>query len=227
MWNGDGKPVLWTFRLEFFKEFMRDHPDCVLGQEEEYWQIFDCYEVDPAEELDCWYCDECKSLAVFAKNDSIRYDYLRMENIPDIDLSEVRGWVEYVAYRNKVFIDFMDYSEGLSPLEALEKFPTQFHCYLSPDKKMFYVFDDNGRVRFGYYLVRKIVWAKDKMELRVRPGKYAFTKDGRRFYIAAVLEAGKSYLGVNPDEKNAVAEKINHSDINSIADEICKGVIVE
>ena len=31
MWNGDGKPVVYAFRVDFFRNFMKVHPDAVLG----------------------------------------------------------------------------------------------------------------------------------------------------------------------------------------------------
>ncbi|MBE5851170.1 MAG: hypothetical protein E7298_13725 [Lachnospiraceae bacterium] len=32
MWNGDGKPVVWAFRVGFFRDFMKTHPDCRLAE---------------------------------------------------------------------------------------------------------------------------------------------------------------------------------------------------
>jgi len=64
MWDGDGKPIVWTFRVGFIRDFMKAHPDCKLDRESEYWQMYDCVDDVPGEDLDCWYCDECKGLVV-------------------------------------------------------------------------------------------------------------------------------------------------------------------
>jgi len=37
MWNGDGKPVVWAFRVGYFRDFMKRHPDCKLDEDSEYW----------------------------------------------------------------------------------------------------------------------------------------------------------------------------------------------
>lgn len=42
MWNGDGKPIVRAFRLDFFRDFMKEHPDCKLGANGEYWRC--CYQ---------------------------------------------------------------------------------------------------------------------------------------------------------------------------------------
>ena len=57
MWDGDGKPIVWAFRVGFIRDFMKAHPDCKLDRESEYWQMYDCVDDVPGEDLDCWYCE--------------------------------------------------------------------------------------------------------------------------------------------------------------------------
>ena len=64
MWNGDGKTDIWAFRVGFFREFLKKHPDCILNEDSDYREIYDCVWDVPGEDLDCWYCDKCKGLVV-------------------------------------------------------------------------------------------------------------------------------------------------------------------
>ena len=120
MWNGDGKPVVWAFRIGFFRKFAEKHPDCIMDDNSEYWQLYDCVDDVPGEDLDCWYCDECKGLTVFV--DVSRYDFKRMDVIPSVDMAEILTWEEYIALRDREFEEFQDYYEGKKPLEAIESY---------------------------------------------------------------------------------------------------------
>lgn len=117
MWNGDGKPVIWAYRIGYFVEYMKRHPDCILGDSGNGYQIFDCVREDPEEDLDVWYCDECGSVAVFTGH--FRYDYCRMHSLPKIDEDIFDCWEEYVALRDLPYDEFMDFYDGKSPLEAI------------------------------------------------------------------------------------------------------------
>ena len=106
MWNGDGKPDVWAFRVGYFRDFMKAHPDCKLDEDSEYWQLYDCVDDIPGEDLNCWYCDECKGLVVYV--DIARYDFKRMETIPDVKPEELAGWEEYIALRDRLLSDISD-----------------------------------------------------------------------------------------------------------------------
>lgn len=149
MWNGDGKPVVWAFRIGFFREFMKKHPGCVLGEDNEYWQIYDCVEDVPGEDLDCWYCDECKGLVVFV--DISRYDFKRMESLPAVKQDDLNDWEEYIALRDREFEEFQDFYENKPPLKAIEGFDFAYHYRMSPDKKTIYALDRDGNVAFRYF----------------------------------------------------------------------------
>lgn len=247
MWDGDGKPVVWAFRVGFFRDFMKAHPDCKLDEASEYWQLYDCVDDVPGEDLDCWYCDECKGLVVYV--DIARYDFKRMETLPDIRSEELAGWEDYIAMREREFEDFQDFYEGKSPMEAIEKYNFAYRYKLSPDKKMFYALDKDGRIAFGYFRAnytefspetevrfgtaedsvpyRPYEWAKGKMNILVRPGQYAHTKDGREIIIDAVIEDGKRYKGRDINKKDLPEVEIKHADIQSVVDEICKNVTMD
>ncbi len=149
MWNGDGKPVVWAFRVSYFRDFMKAHPDCKLDEDSEYWQLYDCVDDVPGEDLDCWYCDECKALVVYV--DIARYDFKRMETLPGIKPEELAGWEDYIALRDREFEDFQDFYEGKSPIEAIEQYDFTYRYKVSPDKKTIYALDRDGRVAFGYF----------------------------------------------------------------------------
>lgn len=149
MWNGDGKPVVWAFRVGYFRDFMKAHPDCKLDEGSEYWQLYDCVDDVPGEDLDCWYCDECKGLVVYV--DIVRYDFKRMENVPDINPDDLAGWEDYIAMRDREFEEFQEFYEGKSPMEAIEQYSFIYRYKLSPDKKTFYALDKDGRIVFGYF----------------------------------------------------------------------------
>lgn len=247
MWNGDGKPVVWAFRVGFFRDFEKTHPGCVLDYDTDYWQMYDCVDDIHGEDLDCWYCDECKGLVVYV--DLARYDFKRMESLPDIELGELEGWEDYIAMRNQEFEDFQEFYEGKKPMDAIEQYDFKYRFKLSPDKKTIFAFDKNGDPAFVYYRsnymefspdteiafdtgtdsvsYRPYGWAKDKMDIHVSVGQYVHTKDGREIIIDEIIETGKKYRGRDINQKNLPVVEIEHSVISSVMDEICKTVTVD
>ena len=101
MWNGDGKPVVYAFRINFFKDFVKKYPYFQLGNDEYLSQIYDCVDGIRGEDLDCWYCDECKGLVVFVNH--IRYNFKIMDKLPEINMDELLAWEEYIALRDHDF----------------------------------------------------------------------------------------------------------------------------
>lgn len=162
MWNSDGKPVIWAFRFRFFKEFTKNYPHYVLG-EEPCLEIYDCYDIDnnESEELDCWYCEECKSLVVFANNDQYRYDYKFLDEQIEIEISSLNNYEEYIAFHDREFENFSIFYEGMTTIEALEKYPRRLRCFVSPNKEIIYVFDNEGHYVFSYQLIRLIKLYKE------------------------------------------------------------------
>ena len=157
MWNGDGKPVVWVFGIDYFKKFMKEHPNCILSDKGDWWQIYDCYDEHPEEELDCWYCDECESIAVFTGEDKYRYDFEKMETVNNVSRDNIANWQDYVALKDRPFEDFQDWYEGRNPLAALEEYEFEYRYKVSPDKKFVYAIDSNGEVAFGYKQTRFLV----------------------------------------------------------------------
>lgn len=135
MWNGDGKPVVWAFRVNYFRDFMKEHPDCILDMEDWdnlCWQIYDCVDDVPGEDLDCWFYDECKAMTVFV--DISRYDFQYMETVSYIKVEDVSDWEEYIALRDQPFEDFQEFYVGKNPLEAIESYDFEYKYRVSPDK---------------------------------------------------------------------------------------------
>lgn len=245
MWNGDGKPVVWAFRVGFFRDFIKTHPDCVLNGDTDYWQMYHCVDDIPGEDLDCWYCDECKGLVVYV--DLARYDFERMDTLPDMKLEELENWEDYIAMRDQEFEDFQEYYEGKNPLQAIEQYQFKFRYKLSADMKNIYAFDKEGNLAFGYYRsnymefspdteiifgtgtdpYRPYEWAKGKMDIQVNAGQYVRTKDGRQIIIDAVIKEGRKYRGRDMNQKELPEVEIDHSEISSVMDEISKIVISE
>ena len=124
MWNGDGKPVVYAFRINFFKDFVKKYPYFQLGNDEHLSQIYDCVDGVRGEDLDCWYCDECKGLVVFV--DHMRYDFKIMDKLPEINMDELLAWEEYIALRDHDFDEFMEYYMGMSPLQAIESYKFKY-----------------------------------------------------------------------------------------------------
>ena len=173
MWDGDGTPTVWAYRVQYFYDYMRDNPNCVLSFGDHLWQIYDCVDGVPGEELDCWYCDECRGLVVFV--DTFRYDYGRMEKTPDIKLSDVNTWDEYIALRDKEFEKFTDFYEGKSPVWAIENYPFQYKYRVSPDKTTIYAFDAAGHIQFGYQQVHFTDYGSSSLNHELRDTRYPYS----------------------------------------------------
>lgn len=247
MWNGDGKPVVWAFRIGFFRKFAEKHPDCIMDDNSEYWQLYDCVDDVPGEDLDCWYCDECKGLTVFV--DVSRYDFKRMDVIPSVDMAEILTWEEYIALRDREFEEFQDYYEGKKPLEAIESYSFKYMYRVFPDKKTIYAIDSEGNIAFGYWRsnymefspnyevifkfedsetsYKPFEYQKDKFDIVVRVKQYAHTKDGRTVIIDEIIEEGKLYRGRDINAEGLPIVELRHEEISSLVDEICQDVTVE
>lgn len=155
MWDGDFKPVVYVFRLGFLREFIKNHPKCKLERKSGYEELYDCVDGVIGEDLDCWYCDECKGLVVFV--DNFRYDFKRMESLPDKS-EDFHDWEEYIALRNKEFEEFQIFYEGKTVSEAIKQYDFEYFYKVSPDKKTIYAVDKEGQVAFGYYQSNFIEW---------------------------------------------------------------------
>ena len=156
MWNGDGKPIVWAFRVNYIIDYCRHHPDCVLGSDFEkgQMQMYDLVDDAPEEDLDCWYCDECRSLAVFVEH--YRYDYVRTADVSDLSVDDAEDWEEYIALRYLPFEKFQDFYEGLNPVTAISEYTFPYRYMVSPDRKRIYAIDRENHVAFVYQQVRFI-----------------------------------------------------------------------
>ena len=146
MWDGDLKPSVEVYRVGYIKDFMREHPDCHLGDEICPY-IYDCTDGVLHEELDVWYCDDCKSVVVFDGDD--RYDYVLFETEKNIKYHDLKEWQEYIAMRWEEFEKFCDFGRGKSPLEAIETFKFKYHYKVSNDKRLIFAFNNN-ELEFNY-----------------------------------------------------------------------------
>lgn len=150
MWNGNGKPIIWAFRVDAIRAFSEKNPDCVFSSEHVFFQMHDCVCGDPQEDLDCWYCSECHSLAVFMDSDRTRLDFEKMKEHPQTTESDLANWDRYIALRDEEYEKFMDFCEGMHPMEVIEQYSFRFRYWVSPDKKHIYAFNESGVFQFGY-----------------------------------------------------------------------------
>ena len=227
MWNGDGKPVVYAFRINFFKDFVKKYPYFQLGNDEYLSQIYDCVDGIRGEDLDCWYCDECKGLVVFV--DHMRYNFKIMDKLPEINMDKLLAWEEYIALRDHDFEEFQDYYEGMNPLLAIESYTFKYRYRVSPDKNCFYAINQNGKVEFGYYQSNYYEYAfykrlketdKDKFDINVHVNQYAYTWDDRTIQITEIIEKGKLYKGKDIDKPELSEVILKHEEIQSIFNHI-------
>ncbi len=236
MWNGDGTPVVWAYRVGYFREYMEAVPECILDDD---WQIYDCTEYEPGEDLDCWYCEKCKGLVVYV--DIARLDYKRIPYDPvHAKIDQFKTWEDFIALRDREFEAFQEFYQGKSPLEAIEQYPFKYRYKVSPDLRVIFAFNKKGYLSFGYersnwtefspsaemYLTagntkvpyNPYRWAVGKMDIEVRIGWYAHLKDKRTIQIESIIQNGKEYRGrdINLEDKPFIV--IAHSDILSISE---------
>lgn len=155
MWNGDGKEVLYAFRINYLRDFTKAHPDCILSLDGTYGMMYDICE-SPGEDLDCWICSECGAVTVFV--DCYRYDFIRMENTCPYSFEDLTGWEEYIVLRDDEFDEIQEFYQYKSPVEAIETFNFKYKCMLSPDKKTVCIFDTKGKILCSYEQVRLIAF---------------------------------------------------------------------
>lgn len=149
MWNGDGKPLVEVFRVDYILSYSHRHPECILGSSTGF-ELYDCFRDDPKEELDCWYCDECHSLAIFIDSENLRYDFETMPDGTAVSQADVVGWEKYYALREKDFEAYSDFYEGMNPAEAIEKYLFPYEYRVSPDRMWIFAFDRHGTFCFGF-----------------------------------------------------------------------------
>ncbi|MDY5775766.1 MAG: hypothetical protein SPK14_08050 [Lachnospiraceae bacterium] len=162
MWNGDGKPCVWAFRVDFLIEYMMQHPTYRLDIEDEYgnWSgdIYDCVDEDPEENLDCWYCEECKCLAVFLGDPERRLDYEPITNITEISMEDIENWSDYIAAREPEFEKFQDFYVGMDLITAINQFDFKYRYKVSWDQKYIYAYNKEKEIVFGYELKKETIF---------------------------------------------------------------------
>ena len=151
MWNGDGKPVVYAFRTEYIREYSKMHPECILAENGVTPAMYDITDEAPQEDIDCWYCEECKGLVVFVDTLEERHDYKILDDVPDVRMSELKDWDEYIALRYWDFEEWDAFYAGMTPIQAIEQYDFKYRYMVSPDKEKIYAFDKDGNIMFGYF----------------------------------------------------------------------------
>jgi hypothetical protein len=241
MWNGDGKPVVWAYRVNYFRDFVREHPDAILDMEDRdnrWWQIYDCVDDVPGEDLDCWFCDECKGLTVFV--DIARYDFQYTDDVPDITVQDVSDWEEYIALRDEPFEDFQDFYSGKNPLETIETYDFEYKYRLSPDKRIIFAFNRMGHISFGFTRSNYMEFAptmeiqygsgdnsvksrplsryEESHTLHVEIGMYALLKENDAIKVEEIIIPGELYRGHSVKNPEHPPIEVAHKDIIKITE---------
>ncbi|MCH3962245.1 MAG: hypothetical protein LKE48_08985 [Solobacterium sp.] len=238
MWNGDGKPVVYAYRVKYLLEYAQQHPDFKLLDNDSAIVDFDDIVCDSSdEELDCWYCDICKGLTVF--RNICCFSYQRLEKLPELTIADVNHWEDYIAFRYKEYEGvFMDFCDGKSITEVLNTYPFHYSYKVSQDKMMIYAFDQGGSIAFGYQCIQysetspdyEMIFGESPNEIHYKPydfyeekftvnvkeGMYAYMKNGRIIHVARIISSGKLYEGTDVDDASHTDIVIKHEDISFI-----------
>ena len=167
MWNGDGKPCVDAYRVDYFRDYMKKYPSYRLKRidaEHPYEdEIYDCIEYAPEEYLEMWYCDECGCLIVFYDDYKIRLDYAPIKDVSCVEFSSIQSWEDYVALRfDELCDEFVNFYDGMDPLSAVLEYKFKYRYKVSADRKTIYAYNDAKKVVFGFELRRKIDFEKDE-----------------------------------------------------------------
>lgn len=156
MWDGDFKPCVWIFEVQFFIEYMERHPGFLLNHPDEDYScalsLYDCFDEVPGSEPDGWYCDECGCLAVFF--DDRRIDYAPITDISGIRFESISDWEDYVACNQAEWEEFDDFYTDMSPVDALNTFPFKTRYKKSPDGMYVYGYNAKKEIVNGFKRVR-------------------------------------------------------------------------
>lgn len=238
MWNGNGKPVLWIFRVNFFRDFMKRYPLFRFDSKATCYDFADVIDdfSSYGESIDGWYCEICKGVTLFVDNE--RYDYVLIDNNPDTTEADLEKWEKYIVLRDHDYPAFQDYCEMKDPIEAIESYDFKYSYWLSPDKKTIIATKKDGTVAFAYQQSNHIEFSpnleitygttsyKDYEEyagikdLHVSPGKYVCMKNGRYMIVDQVIKKGKLYVGHEIKEEEGSIIFIRHEEITAVYDRL-------
>ena len=130
-------------------------------------------------------------------------------------------------------------SKGMKPLDAIDRYSFEYRYRVSPDKKTILAINSNGHIAFGYRRSNYMEFApeyevtlksgdfsynpylswKDKLDIDVKLGQYALTKDGRTIIVDEIIEKGKLYRGRDIDKEELPDVELKHAEIHIISDE--------
>ena len=152
LWNGDGKPVIWAFRVNYLYEILEKNPDIVWADDDYY--ILDEFFYDTNEEPDIWFCDSCKRFSVFRgiERDEERFNYTITLPLPDF---ENERWEEYILFRDWEYDEFDCNVEGRSLKDILQNYHFRKTCKVSPDKRFVNYYEEGKLIR-SYTLLESI-----------------------------------------------------------------------
>lgn len=150
MWDGDGKPIVYVFRIVYIKEFCKNNPNIRFESYGKYTQMYDITDNVEGEDIDCWYCDECKGINVYVDNRI--YQYKRINGSIDINITEIMNLDEYIALRNDEYEKFQKYYNNMKPIEAIDAYDFKYRYKISKDKQYIYAINKNNTIEFGYEL---------------------------------------------------------------------------
>lgn len=145
-------PVVWAFRTKYIRDFALSNPGITINYSDDYYfweQLKDIRH----ENLECLYCEECKSLAVFVREE--RYDFVPIDDFKNAN-PELAYYEEYIGMRQAEFKKFMVFCNGKSPNECLATYSFERKYYLSPKRDKIICVERDGSISAAWELVRHL-----------------------------------------------------------------------
>lgn len=224
--NGDGKLTAWIFRTDDAVQYVKNNPGYRLPWHGRHGYQENLFYNQQKRVLFCWYCKKCQGLSI--KNARHLYLYQRIRSCRYVDRETVFTWEEYIALDWKEHKDFLEFTQGMNPVEALENYSFKYKYRVSPDKKKIYAIDAKGRIAFGYECKHHVISrlmneSHDSFHFSIQPLQYAILTNGKTVRIEKVLKNGVLYQGRDVTDPNAPKITIKDKKIEEVRDSLETG----
>ena len=144
LWNGDGKPIIWAFRVNYLYDILRKKPNIIWCSDDYY--ILDEFFNGGKEDPDVWFCDSCKRFSVFYGNgrDEERFNFTLTLPLPDF---ENEKWEKYVLFRDWEYDKFDTEVENRLLSDILRNYHFKRTCMVSQDGRFINYYEDGKLIR--------------------------------------------------------------------------------
>jgi len=165
MWDGDGKPTIWAYRLNFFRNLIKEEPDVRLSLEHGV-AMFDFVDGRPKEDLEVWHCDKCGRIQIFQYDKNHEYwKYYEPKteaNIGESALINDKEWEDYIVFNDKEFEEF----ESKTDMWFLSSVINEYEY-----KKIARVSNDEKEIHYYNYEINKVI-RYELIDQRINRGNY-------------------------------------------------------